>query len=321
MILAGDIGGTHTRIALFDPGKLREPQSLEIYDSAGHSGLAEIVKQYLAAHPAEPDRASFGVAGPIRKGKFEGTNLAWQIDAAELGGEVGFPAALLNDLEANAWGIDSLEADDFEELQAGDADPGGPVALVSAGTGLGEAYITGDGIYASEGGHVDFGPRGEMQRQLLEFMQREHEHVSYELVCSGLGIANCFRFLLWQSGRPDPGWFADAEEAGRGSAISKAALEGADEMASDALDLMVEIYGAQCGNVALTLLASGGVYLGGGIPPNILPRLREGGFLRAFNAKGRLSEVLGPIPVKVITNELTALLGAARHAGSLTTSP
>jgi glucokinase len=313
--LAGDIGGTHTRIALFDSGRLRDPQALEIYSSADYGGLAEIVKEYLAAHPAEPRAASFGVAGPIKKGRFEGTNLAWKIDAAELGEEIGFPAALLNDLEANAWGIELLEPDDLVDLQAGEAEPDGPVALVSAGTGLGEAYITGDGVHASEGGHVDFGPRGDLQRDLLEFMQQEHEHVSYELVCSGLGIVNCFRFLLARSSLPEPTWFTEAADKGR--AISKAGLDGSDATASAALDLMIDIYGAQCGNVALTLLAGGGVYLGGGIPPNVLPRLREGGFLRAFNSKGRLSEILGPIPVRVITNELTALLGAARHAATV----
>jgi glucokinase len=314
VILAGDIGGTNTRLALFDPARLSEPESLEIYSSADYGGLAEIVKEYLAAHPAEPRASSFGVAGPIKKGRFEGTNLAWQIDAAELGEELGFSAVLLNDLEANAWGIELLEGDDLVDLQPGEPDPGGVIALVSAGTGLGEAYVTGEGVHASEGGHVDFGPRGDLQRELLEFMQRDHEHVSYELVCSGLGIVNCFRFLLARASLPEPDWFAEAGD--KGSAISKAGLEVSDETASAALDLMIDIYGAQCGNVALTLLASGGVYLGGGIPPNILPRLREGGFLSAFNSKGRLSEILGPIPVRVITNELTALLGAARHASS-----
>jgi glucokinase len=314
VILAGDIGGTHTRLGLFDQARLGEPESLEIYSSADYGGLAEIVKEYLAAHPAEPRAASFGVAGPIKKGRFEGTNLAWNIDAAELGKEIGCPAALLNDLEANAWGIELLEPGDLVDLQVGEAEPGGVVALVSAGTGLGEAYITGEGVHASEGGHVDFGPRGDLQRDLLEFMQHEHEHVSYELVCSGLGIVNCFRFLLSRASLSEPAWFTEA--ADKGSAISKAGLERSDKTAGAALDLMIDIYGAQCGNVALTLLASGGVYLGGGIPPNILPRLREGRFLDAFNSKGRLSEVLGPIPVRVITNELTALLGAARHASS-----
>lgn len=314
MILAGDIGGTHTRLALFEPGRESEPRSLEIYRSAEHEGLVQMVETFLSAHPGEPRAASFGVAGPVHAGRFEGTNLAWRIDAAQLSRDIGFPAALLNDLEANAWGIAALGPEDLVELQPGEPQPGGFVAVVSAGTGLGEAFISGEGVHASEGGHADFGPRGDLQRELLEFMQREHDHVSYELVCSGLGLVNCFRFLLSRSSLPEPDWLAEADD--QGAAISAAGLEGRDETAVAALDLMIAIYGAQCGNVALTLLCTGGVYLGGGISPRILPRLRQGGFLEAFRTKGRLSAILETIPVRVITNELTALFGAARHAAA-----
>lgn len=315
------MGGTHARLALFT-GDEREPAALEIYPSADHDGLPEIVEAFRAAHPDEVETASFGVAGPVAEGRTEAVNLAWPVDARELAATLGLGGdrvSVINDLEANAWGIAALEGDDVVALNDAAGEEDGNIALISAGTGLGEAFVTSasDGrqeVHPSEGGHADFAPRDALESELRAWVAREDEHVSYENVCSGIGILNIYGFLRERSGDPEPGWLAKERAESGAAAITDAGLERRDATASDALDLMVSIYGAQAGNLALTVIATGGVYLGGGIAPNILPRLKQGGFMRAFTAKGRLSELVERIPVRVILNELTALLGAARLA-------
>lgn len=304
MILAGDIGGTSTRLALFDGDPT--PEALEVYRSREHDGLEEMVGAFLRAHPAPVERAAFGVAGPVRGGRcVDTTNLAWPVEGASVAQAAGVAhVRLLNDLEANAYGLAALGPDDLHTLNAGAPDADGNIAVVSAGTGLGQAGLYWDGerhhVFATEGGHVDFAPRNDEEDGLRRFLASELDHVSYERVCSGLGLVNVHRYLA--GGRE-----LDAP------AITRAALEG-DDTASRALDLMISIYGAQAGNAALTLMATGGVYLGGGFPPRILPRLREGGFMRAFVDKGRFRGLLERIPVHVILNDKTALLGAARAA-------
>ncbi len=312
MILAGDIGGTSTRLALFE-GEELEPAALEIYASREHDGLEQMVRAFLADHPEKVERAAFGVAGPVRGGRCaDTTNLAWPVDAADVARVAGTDGViLLNDLEASAHGLVALGPDDLAVLNQGAPGAIGNRAVVSAGTGLGQAGLYWDGerhhVFATEGGHTDFAPRNELEEGLRRSLAREHGHVSYERVCSGLGLVNVYRYLLDTSGEA-PAVALD------GAAITRAALEQDDETCSRALDLMISVYGAQAGNVALTLMATGGVYLGGGIAPKILPRLREGGFMRAFVDKGRFSSLLERIPVLVILNELTALLGAARVA-------
>ncbi|HZA89826.1 MAG TPA: glucokinase [Solirubrobacterales bacterium] len=320
MILAGDVGGTHARLALFGDDE-REPVALEIYPSADHAGLPEIVEAFRAAHPGEVVGASFGVAGPVDEGRTEAVNLAWPVDAGELARALKLERAevsVINDMEANAWGIAALADDDLVVLHDARGEQGGTVALISAGTGLGEGFATwGESelrAHASEGGHVDFAPRSDLQAELRDWLARDGKHVSYERVCSGMGILNIYDFLRERSSQAEPEWLAKERAAQGAVAITHAGLERRDRVASEALDLMVSVYGAQAGNLALTLKATGGVYLGGGIAPKVLPRLREGGFMRAFTDKGRLSELLERIPVRVILNELTALLGAARHA-------
>jgi glucokinase len=303
MILAGDIGGTSTRLALFDDAL--SPRALEVYRSGGHRGLEEMVRCFLTAHPEPVDRAAFGVAGPVRNGNVEATNLAWPVVGSDLADALGLDRVdLLNDLEANAYGIDALGPDDVAVLNDATPDPAGNVAVISAGTGLGEAMVVRVGnhvhVVASEGGHSDFAPRNELEIGLLRFLAAEHGHVSYERVCSGMGLANVYRYLTGEEADP--------------AEVSRAALEDGDETALRALDLMVSIYGAQAGNLALTLLATGGVYLGGGIPPKILPRLEAGGFMAAFRSKGRFSAFLERVPVRVILNDRTALVGAALYA-------
>jgi glucokinase len=314
------VGGTHARLALFGDGET-DPAAIEIYPSAVHRGLVEIVEKFRAAHPDPVTAATIGVAGPVDDGRTEAVNLAWPVDARELAKPLALDAtavALINDLEANAWGIPALAPEDVVALSDAGGDPDGNLALISAGTGLGQAFVTqgpsGPVVHASEGGHADFAPNGELESELRAWLGREGEHVSYERVISGMGILNIHSFLRRRSSDPEPEWLAKERERDGAEAITRAGVERRDAVASEALDLMVSIYGAQSANLALTVMATAGVYLGGGIAPNILPRLREGGFMRAFTDKGRFSELLERIPVRVILNELTALLGAARHA-------
>jgi glucokinase len=312
VILAGDIGGTNTRLALVDDDP-QAPIALEIYPSRDHASLEEMVRVFLAAHPAEPAAAGFGVAGPVRDGHVRVTNLAWPVDAASLAALLRLDhVRLLNDLEANAWGIAALRPDDFHVLNKGRPDSRGNAAVCSAGTGLGEAGLYWDGgrhhAFACEGGHTDFAPLTEAQEGLREFLAGEYGHVSYERVCSGIGLVNIYRHL------------AGACEL-TAAEISRHALARTDEISVAALDLMVEIYGAEAGSLTLKLMATGGVYLGGGIAPRILSKLEEGSFMRAFTDKGRFVDLLAGVPVRVILNDRTALIGAALAAEASLVSP
>jgi glucokinase len=304
MILAGDIGGTKTHLALFtDDGE--GPLRLSTYQSAEYDEPTSLVETFLSDHAGEVRYACLGVAGPVADGAVSSVNLPWPVYAHELVEVLDLPGALvINDLEANAWGISALGSEEFAVLNEGDPEARGNAAVVSAGTGLGEAGLYWDGRihrpFASEGGHTDFAPRSKIEAALWRDLVADYGHVSYERVCSGGGLANIYRFL----GGPaaDPG------------AISRAALERSDDRAVRALDLMVSIYGAEAGNVGLKFMATGGIYLGGGIPPKILPKLADGSFMRAFTDKGRFSSLLERIPVRVILNDKAALLGAARCA-------
>jgi glucokinase len=310
MDIAGDIGGTHTRLALFDPG-VAGPAALEVYPSREHDGLESMLRAFLGAHPAQVERACFGVAGPVQNGHVKTTNLAWPVHAVSLATVLGIDhVALVNDLYANAYGIADLGPDDIATLREGDPSMGGNAAVISAGTGLGEAGLFWDRrryhVFASEGGHTDFAPRDEEELALRAYLARNHAHVSYERVCSGMGLVAIHDFL---SGREGVG--AGRTDASR---ITQAALDGSDAVSARALDMMVRIYGAEAGNLALKLLATGGIYVGGGIAPRILTKLQEGTFLEALDAKGRFAGLLSRIPVHVILNDRTALLGAARLA-------
>jgi glucokinase len=244
------------------------------------------------------------------------------VDAAELTKALAISEiTLINDLEANAYGIDLLEEKDFVILNQGVHDPSGTIAVVSAGTGLGEAVAYWDGSahhpYASEGGHADFAPRNELETELLLYLRAEHGRVSTERVVSGPGLRNIYRFLRDARHQPETPAVVDAIRAGDPSAaITRAALAGACHLCGQTLDLFISLYGAEAGNVALRSLAIGGIYLGGGIAPKIIERLKGPVFMQAFTAKGRLSPLLETIPVRVILNERTALLGAGRYAAA-----
>jgi glucokinase len=322
MILAGDIGGTNTRLAFFEgtPDRL-QPVHIEIFPSPQFSGLAEIVQKFLAMHQHPVDAVCCGLPGAVVHERVETTNLPWVVDARQMAADLGLASiTLINDLFANAHGIALLEESDFVVLNPGVPSSTGNRALISAGTGLGEAGLYADGRggyhpFPSEGGHVDFAPRNDLEMELLRYLMGRFEHVSYERVLSGPGLHNIYQFLR-ETGRGDePPWLAEQIAQGDPSAaISKSALEGTSPICVQALDIFVSLYGSEAGNLALKMLATGGMYVGGGIAPKIIRKLSSTAFMKSFSAKGRIGGVLKDIPVRVITNDKTALLGAGRVA-------
>ncbi|HIJ88203.1 MAG TPA: glucokinase [Desulfuromonadales bacterium] len=321
LILAGDIGGTSTRLAYFDTtGGTLEPVVEKRFPSRESGSLEEIVDRFAAEQGLTIANACFGIAGPVRNGHVRTPNLPWSVDSAVLSRILRIPAVrLINDLEANAYGIALLQPEDLVVLNPGSADPVGTIAVISAGTGLGEALAYWDGAahrpLSCEGGHADFAPRTQLETDLLLFLRAEHGRVSTERVVSGPGICNIYRFLRDVRHFPENRSVAEAMLLGDPAAvISRAALAGECPLCVQVLDLFISLYGAEAGNVALRVLATGGIYLGGGIAPKIVELLKGPGFIEAFINKGRLSHLLENIPVQVILNDRTALLGAARCA-------
>ena len=319
MILAADVGGTSSRIGLFEATGVRLRPVIEtVYPSAGHKGLDDIVRAFISAHHPQVDHACFAVAGPVLGGRAEAPNLPWTVDARDLAQALGLPSVgLLNDLEANAHGIPALDDADFLVLNTGAAKAAGNRAVISAGTGLGEAGIYWDGRehrpFAGEGGHTSFAPSTDLEVDLLLHLRKKFgPHVSWERVVSGPGLYNIYEFLRDTGRGAEPSWLREALDRGdRPAVISRAAREGTSPLCAQALGLFVSAYGAEAGNLALKLLATGGVYVGGGIAPKIADTLQRF-FMEAFVAKGRLKRVLEAIPVRVILNDRAALLGAAR---------
>ncbi len=321
MILAGDIGGTKTRLALYE----RESGRLKLlaektYKSADHPGLEEIVRLFTAEHPQKVEAAGFGVAGPVREGRCETTNLVWVVDAKRLAAGLGLKhATLINDLEANAWGLPELAPSDFAILNDGAARATGNSAIISAGTGLGEAGLFWDGArhrpFGSEGGHASFAPSDDLEVELYRYLRGRFEHVSWERVVAGPGLHNIYGFLRDSGRGEEPEWLRQEMYAGDPPAvISAAGLSGKSPLCSAALDMFVSLYGSEAGNLGLTIMATGGVYVGGGIAPKILERMRGDRFMRAFVSKGRMQPLLEAMPVRVVLNDRTALLGACRCA-------
>jgi glucokinase len=322
MILAGDIGGTHARLAYFQPqnGHLRLI-SEHVFPSRKYSGLGEIVSEFLQQSATRPESACFGIAGPVRNGRVETSNLPWIIEQSQLARQIQLPATLLiNDLEASAWGIGGLGPQDLVPLNRIGPSAGNQ-AVIAPGTGLGEAGLFWNGsqyqVFACEGGHTDFAPQGDLQIELLRFLANRFEHVSYERILSGPGLANVYEFLREKDGAGEPAGFAEQlAQADAPAAISRAALDGTNPLAEKALDLWISVYGAEAGNLALKIMATGGVFLGGGISPKILSKLSGPQFLPAFLDKGRLRPLLENIPVHVVVNDRSGLLGAARCAAA-----
>ncbi len=324
VVLAGDIGGTHARFARVSPGDGSVVLSqARTYDVPGAASLEALVRQYLADHPGEVAAAAIGIAAPIVGGRANPINLPWAVDDAEVQAAIGTPHGhLLNDLLANAWGIGELAPDQVEELQPDRIGLGGNRAVCSAGTGLGIAGMvaTGDSWqpFSSEGGHIDYGPRDADEVALLVWLRERHPewgHVSAERIVSGPGIHAIWRFVT-DTGRatPTPELLAAIAAGDPAAAIANAALADADVSAVLTLEHFVRAYGAQAGNLALVLLSTGGMYIGGGIAPRILPILRRGAFLDAFHAKGRYNGMLEQMAVRVILDDQCALRGAARYA-------
>jgi glucokinase len=326
MFLAGDIGGTKTNLAVYayqnDRLVLQKSAS---YPSKAHATLAEIVRAFLSDVPTPLKHGCFGVAGPVKDGVVHVTNLPWIVDASALQAELKFQQiSLLNDLEANAYGIRTLESDELLSINPyGNERQIGNQALIAAGTGLGEAGLMWDGVthrpFSSEGGHASFAPNDSTGDELLAFLRKEHGHVSWERVLSGMGMKNLYRFFRQRSGQPEPAWLTDQLRDGDlGAVVTQAGLAGKDPVCVEALDCFTRNYGAEAGNLALKMFALGGVYIGGGIAPKMLPRIQSDIFLDAFSTKGRLSPLLKSIPVHVILNDKTALQGAAWFAAHAT---
>jgi len=322
-ILAGDIGGTKTNLAIFaSESGPRVALAEATFASGDYRSLEALVGDFLSQVNIKVDRASFGVAGPVVKGQATLTNLPWVMDEVALADALGLSTVrLLNDLLAIAHAAPSLDKNDLYTLNEGRAVPGGAMAVVAPGTGLGQAYLTWDGIryrgHPSEGGHADFAPANALEAGLLEALRRRFGHVSYERVCSGNGLPNIYAYLRDSGHGEEPDWLTEELAAVHDPApiIVKAALDEDRpcKICQATLDTFVSILGAEAGNTALKMMASAGVYLGGGIPPRIIPALQNGPFMQSFRRKGRMSGLMEKIPVHVILNPKVALLGAACH--------
>jgi glucokinase len=328
-VLAGDIGGTHSRLCIMETdGRHHQTLIAGRYPSVDFDGLSAILRRFiadLAGHRRElPGRACLAVAGPVEAGpdgeSARVTNLPWTISAAALVAEFGFrDVRLINDFQAVGYGIDGLSPGDLAVLQAGVPVAHGPRAVLGAGTGLGQAILVWQGeryvALPTEGGHAGFAPTDALQDELLSFLRARHGRVSCERLLSGPGLAAIYEFLRGRGETAESAEVAAALRAGDpGAVIGAAAIDGGDALAGAALDLFIAIYGAHAGDVALTAGASGGVYVAGGIAAKILPRLRGGRFISAFNDKGRMRSFVESIPVSVVTADTVGLVGAALAA-------
>jgi len=320
MLLAGDVGGTKTNLALYSTDGDLLPEVLKTYPSSDYPSLEAVMAEFLAETGASVERAVIGVAGPVVQGKCSATNLPWTMDEGSLKQDLGLlEAKLLNDLEATAYGVLHLEPEDLFVLNDVPA-RSGTKAVIAPGTGLGEAILFyRDGRYhvlPSEGGHTDFGPNSLFEIELLRYLMGKFAHVSYERICSGMGLPFIYEYLRDNRYAPEvPSVVQALREAEHPTPVLvQAAMAGECELCIATLNAFVSILGAEAGNLALKVMAMGGIYVGGGIPPRILPKLRDGTFMAAFVNKGRFADTLSHVPVYVVLNPKTALLGAAWYA-------
>lgn len=328
-VLAGDVGGTHARLAIFEVTEGRRTVLREtVFSSGDYEGLEPIVREFLRKAGGSVSSACLGVACPLEEGVCRFSNLEWEIIVDGLGERVGIPRVrIINDLEAAGYGVLELEPKDLVTLQKGVPSEGGPMALIGAGTGLGQGFLVRDQerytVHASEGGHADFAATDPTQWRLRQYLRLRYGHVSCERVISGQGLEDAYDFL--RDSREIP----EDEAVGRelrvlrkegedaAEAISHHALAGSDPLSAAAMEIFLRAFGAQAGNLALTVRATAGVFIVGGIAPKILPKLKDGPFLEAFRSKGRLTELMGKIPVRVVVNDSVGLLGAAAVAERL----
>jgi glucokinase len=323
MLLAGDIGGTKTNVGIYSTDKgPREPLVESTLPSARFSSLEELVSEFLSQVSIQIERASFGVAGPVVAGRARITNLPWVIEEARVRDTLHLESVrLFNDLEAIAHGVTMIEKDDFYTLNEGKNIPRGTLAVIAPGTGLGEAFLIWEGeryrVYPSEGGHTDFGPNSDLEIDLLRYLRKKFGHVSLERICSGQGLSNIYAYLKESGYAEEPAWLAEQLAATDDPTpiIVNTALndERRCELCHAAIEIFISALGAEAGNLALKVMATGGVYLGGGIPPRIISLLDEEAFMECFTNKGRFSELVTRIPVHVICNPKIALIGAALY--------
>lgn len=326
MILAGDVGGTNTRLGIFSSDG-RTPVRVEIFPSAAHKSFEEIAKKFLKAGKEKPTRGCVGVAGPVIDGRCVATNLPWVLDQKKIGKDLGLKSFVLqNDLESVAWGCTVAPRRKVALLNGGLAprESGANLAVIAAGTGLGEALLIWDGerhvACATEGGHTDFAPRNKLEIELLEFLQkRVGGRVSYERIVSGPGLGNLYDFFREVVGVRETQTAADAMESAedRNALVSELALTGKSKPAQRAVELFGSLYGAEAGNLALKSLATGGVYVAGGIAKSLLPLLKSGPFMKAFLDKGRMSALLAKVPVAIVQDSEVGLAGSALAAAQL----
>jgi glucokinase len=321
MILAGDIGGTNVRLAAFElEGRRLQCVVERIYKAAEHKNVCEVVKTFISTEGIVVDRACFGAAGPVRHGRVTFSNLDWVIDCRDLATLLRLKAVgLINDLEAYAYGVNTLESKDFVTLQEGAEDATGNTAVISAGTGLGQAGLYWDGFrhhpFPCEGGHTDFAPRNDVEQELLRYLLKKYEHVSYERILSGPGIRNVYEFLRDTKREEEPASLAEQIKEARDvpALISKLAQEAKSPICERTMELFVSVYGAETGNCALKFMSVGGMYIGGSIAAKILPLMQRPEFMKAFLAKGRMEKLLREMPVKIVLNDDAGILGAAHY--------
>src|SRR5947207_6824135 len=320
MLLAGDIGGTKTNLAVFSSETgWRNPHAEATYSSVNYPDLESLVRDFLAQHDFSIDRASFGVAGPVVAGHASITNLSWMMDEHQLQEALQIPSVrLLNDLDAIAHSVPHLEAQDLHTLNEGQRVSGGAIAVIAPGTGLGEGFLTWDGshyqAHTSEGGHADFAPVNTFQVELLRYLMARFPHVSFERVCSGKGIPNIYDYLKDSGYAEEPQWLAEqfATALDRSPIIVNNALDkdNACELCVATLNTFVSVLAAEAGNLSLKVLSTGCVYIGGGISPRILLYLEDKQFMQAFTHKGRFTQMLAQMQVHIILNPKVAILGS-----------
>jgi len=321
MILAGDIGGTNSRLAAFETEGNRLQCVVEkIYPSKEHNGLPEIVSDFIRTEGIPANSACFGVAGPVRHGRSKISNLPWTIDARELATQLRLrTVGLINDLEALAYGIDALESKDFVGISEGASDAEGNMAVVSAGSGLGEAGLYWDGFrhhpFACEGGHTEFAPKNDLEVELLQYLMKKfgHQHVSYERILSGPGVQNIYEFLRDTEEEEEPAWLKEELTAAPDvpALISQLGLQKKAPICDRTLTVFASVFGSEAGNCALKFMATGGIYVAG-IAGKIVAKMQEPNFMDAFLDKGRMRSLLEGIPIKIVLNDDSGLLGAAR---------
>src|ERR1700674_544004 len=321
MILAGEIGATHTRLAAFETGGNQLQCAVEkTYMSQQHDGLAGILADFIKTEGIPVHSACLGVAGPVRAGRSKISNLPWVIDRRDLAKQLKLNSVgLLNDLEAYAYGIDALESKDFTTLSEGSEDAEGNRAVISARTGLGVAGLYWDGFrhhpFACEGGHADFAPRSDIQMELLAYLQKKYGRISCERILSGPGIKNIYDFLRDTHKAEEPEWLRTQISAAPDppGLISQMALQRKSEICDQILSIFVSVFGAETGNCALNFMSMGGIFIGGSIAAKIVPKMKDPVFLESFLDKGRMETILKDMPVKIVVNDNSGMIGAARY--------